>query len=471
MLAACLLAGSCKDDVDYVKVVLRSSDPSLAISPLDLRVSVVGSGKSSSFGYVARQKIPGAESPPDLSEFTVSFGPEAGDEVDIIVRTRPNDSVDWGGDSRVRLPGAGRTVSIGLTRGETALQNVATLDGDIQSAAAYGGQLVLAWPTVSGKVSLLSINPDRGIGLERPPEFGAAASKIRVASRPSSDFTSELFAASWLERGATPVLKTETRTQTYVPRSIGTVSRATDVHAACARRDLTTTPIVTAVLTDAGVVVHTHDETGATLAGPFTNPALQRVNRIVGLAVTPNETVTLALNGNGSWLVQMSTQTGAVIHEERLTGIAMSMSPSADGSRLLVASVMGINDEATLQLETFSVQRPTRIGAPSVVDRFPLIPGVVTSRVSLSTCAMAWPVIRSDGSGVTDVRFQELDIDGRPAGESHLANIGRDGQHFAPTAVCLSSTRAFLTFFDSANPTGPTGRLSLRRMPTLLELR
>lgn len=465
-----LITFSCQSKTDFVKVALHG-DPSLSTSSLSLHVDVRGAGATTSFDYESAPK-PGRKEP-TLSEFTLSFGPHATGPLDIVVSTSlPSGSlVPWGGDARLTLPGNGKTVTIGLEAGESALQDITTLDGDIQSSAPYGGELVVAWPTARGTVSIAPINPDRPQqGIERPPEFGASATKIRVASRPSSDFTSELYAASWVEQRDRPMLKTSVRTQAFAPQRIGTLEGVTDVHTACARRELTP-PIATAALTSAGVVVHTHDETGITLRGPLTTRELTAVNRIVGLAVTPNETVTVAVNGNGARLVQIDTKTGKTVHTEPLLGTAVAMSPNADGSRLLVASVVGLGADATLQLETFSITL-VRVGESTTVAPFDWVPGVPASRVSLSSCAMAWASKSPTNDASTDVRFQELDILGQPAGTPHLANVGRESSHFSPTLVCLSQTRlsqtrAFITFFEAGSPTGPNGKLMLRQLPTM----
>jgi hypothetical protein len=408
---------------------------------------------------------------PNLTDFTVTFGSNAGSDVDVRVATRPSgEAVDWGGDARISLPGAGRTIPLFLSRGEAAVQKIAPLDGDAQTIAGYGTQVVLAWPTTTSTVGILAINPDRTV-LERPPDFGTAVSKVRIASRPSNDFTSELYAATWIQESAKPIIKTEFRTlKPNDPRAkekpIGTIVRATDLHVACARRELTP-PIVTATLVDDRAIVHTHDEFGVTTGGPLESPSLERVNRIVGIAVTPESTVTLAVNGNGSRLVQLDTKTGATVHTEPITGQAVSLSLNGDGTRLFVASVQGVGADAKLLIESFSVRKPTRTGTgASVVAPFPFVPGVPASRVSLASCAIAWPELRRDGSNLTDVYFQELDDDGRPEGEPHLANVSSVDHHYAPTVVCLSPIRAFLTMFTAPTTNSSQGSLALRRLPT-----
>jgi hypothetical protein len=473
VLAATALssAASCSEDVDYVRVVVRGTDPALTVSTLELRVALAGGGNGSSFKYDASAKSakPG-EPPPDLSDFTVSFGAGAGGEVDVRLATRPSgQAFDWGGDARVELPGGGRTVTITLAPGEDErLPAINPLDGDVASAASYAGQIVLAWPTLSRKVSLLSVNPDRLPGFERPPEYGTNPSKLRVASRPSSDFPSEIFAAVWLDQASVPTIKTETRTQAFEPVAIGTLTRASDVHVACARRELeqTSPSVATAVLIEGRVLVHTHADSGATTRGPLGNPALDRVNRIVGIAVTPDDTVTLAINGNGSSLVQMDAATGNIVQAAPVSGQAVAMSFSADGSRLLVASVAGVGEQATLQLETFSVRKPTPTQAAAlVVSRFSYVPGTAFSRVSLGSCGIAWPELRADGSGLTDVRFQQLDSDGHPVGDAHFANVSTKDHHYAPTLVCLSPRRAFLTMIGGDGSANANARLLLRRLP------
>jgi len=467
ILSAIVFAAiGCAGDPDFVRVVVRGTDPSLTTSPLDLQVHLAGGGRGSDFSYQAQWRQGASTDVADVSDFTVSFPEGAPKDVDVRVSTRPSGAaVDWGGDVHVTLPGDGRTLSLSLARGESAVSSdVSTQDGDLQSLAAFGTEMVLAWPSKAGRVAIIPINPDRPAPA-RPAEYGAAASKIRVSARPSGDFTSELFAASWVEEGARPMLKTRTRTSEIdlPPVPIGAVTRATDLHVAVARRTLKPA-LASAVLVDDRVLVHTHDEAGGTLSGPFEGPELASVNRIAGLVVTPEETVTLAVNGNGARLVQLSTVDGRVVHAEAIEGRAVAIGLNADGSRILVAAAVGVGDDAKLKLETFSVRKPTRISS-SVVAPFSFVPGVPESRVSLAECAIAWPAPAADGSGFTDVVYQELE-DGRPVGSPHFANVTRSRHHFAPTVVCLSASRVFLSMLEAPQPSRSDASLMLRRLPT-----
>lgn len=470
-LAACL--PSCSDEIDYVKIVVSGSDRTLAVSPLALRVDVSGGGRRSSFDYTARAKLVdrGATFDGNVSDFTVSFGDGASGPVDIVIRTRPSgEAVDWGGDATVELPAAGRDVRVVISRGESTLQSVRVLDGDVQTSAAYAGQLAIGWsPLATPGIALATVDPERPPGLDRVPDIANhAATKLRIASRPSSNFTSELFVTTWIRDGATPMIRAQTRTVapdvvTNVAIGNPPIRGATDVHAACGRREASTA-VATAVLADGRVIVHTHDDAGNPTSPALSTPDLERVNRIGGMAITPDDTITLAVNGSGARLVQISARDGKTLSVQPLSGPAVALSSNADGSRILVATVSGSGASGKLLLETFSARNPTRTDEPSVVGDYPLVPGVAASRVSLGSCAIAWPTLRSDGTELTDVRYREVDLDGRPVSDAHVANVARAGHHFAPTVVCLSQTRAFLTFLESEAVTGPTGRLVLRRI-------
>lgn len=460
VLASALLSPGCKDDIDYLRVVVTGDDPTLSAAPLDLHVRVSGAGRTSTFDYRATRKPA-----PDLSDFTVSFSPDATGPLDVFLTTRPSgDNIDWGGDLRVDLPGAGRTLKLPIAQGETQIQTIASADGDLVTAAPFGTQLVLTWPTIGKKTAVLPVNPDDLPGLGRAPEIGNAVSRVRVAARPSGDFTSELFAVSWIEDGATPILKTETRTERFEPAAIGGGQRASDLHVACARRELEPA-IVSATFTDGQVFVRGHDVSGKVTSGPFAPSELARVNRIVGIAVTPDKSAVIAVNGDQSSLVQIDMTSGVVIHRQPVEGQVASMALNGDGTRLFVATVVGFGDQGKLRLEVYSVRTPTRTRDPEVVGPYPFIAGSTLSRVSLSSCALAWPEKVSDGTDGVRVRYQEIDVDGSPTGESHSANIGQTGVHFAPTVVCLSSVRAYVTFVSAPQPESSTASLAFRRLP------
>jgi len=469
---------SCKEDeADHVRVLVRSEEDGLARASLSLEVDVAGGARATSFRYASTpDPAPsrGEGGAFDVSDFTLSFdAAQAGAVpwVEVGVRTRPGgELVDWGGDAVITLPGSGRTVPLLVTRGETFLQNVFVLDGDLQVATSYAGQIALGWPSsvMAGGVQVLAIDPERPQSLERPDDpFGKGARKIRVASRPSAEGSSDLFATSWIGEGSVPMVRVQSRTSKpadLVPQRVGQSFTAADLQVGCARGELRP-PIVSALLGDGRVVVHAHDARGATASGAFASESLRRVNRIVGLGVTANDTATVVVNGDTSKLVQLDLRSGATLHEVALDGTAVSASESADGSRLLVASVIGAEtSQPRLQIQSLTLDPPARAGDPVVIGETALVPGVPASRVSLASCAVAWPVVRSDGSKLIDVRYRLIDAEGRPSGDAHLANVGRADHHFSPSVVCLGP-RAYVTFLGAASPAGPSGRLQIRSLP------
>lgn len=471
--ALVLALGSCAEDDDFVRVVVRGIDPSLVTAPLDLSVLVTGAGTAKTFAYKAQIKARDATTT-DISDFTLSFGKpddaRAKSAVDVRIVTQPSGArVDWGGHVRVLLPGDGRDVGLSLTEGETPIQDIAPLDGDGQTLASYGQEIVLAWPSPGGKAAYLTTNPDRPTGTSRPTELGLAVSKVRVASRPSRNFPSDMFAVSWINEGSVPMLQITQRNQAPPPPvAVGSVIRATDLHVACARDDLDPA-VASAAIVEGNVSVHVHDTMGATLAGPLVAPGLDRVNRIVGIAVTPGNTVTVALNGNDSRLVKVPVAGGAP-KSVPIRGRAVAMSTSSDSNAIYVATL----DGSDLLIETFDTfeepglePAPRRTAFPATrVASFDLVAGVAASRVAIGSCAIAWPEKRKDADGALDIFFQSLDAQGQPVGEPHLANVSSGGQHYSPSVHCFSETRAFVSMIAADSVGAPIGKLAVRRLPT-----
>lgn len=456
LLAVILASASCGDE-DYVRVTVQSNEAGFALAS-DVRVVVSGGGRSASKEYRPRPEAL-------TTDFVVAFDEAAGTEVDIRVTTRPSGAaVDWGGDLRVTRPGGARTLPLVLAPGESTVSEVAVLDGDMQTAAGYGEGVALGWPTSAGTVAILPITPGRPPG-DRFPQFGERVARVRLASRPSN--ASSLFAAAWLDKGAVPTLRVQRRdAEPGPPVAIGNERRASDIQVALSRTTSLEPAIATAILVDGRVKVFAHDEAGAVTSGPLEPVDLDRVNRIVGIVVTPDGTVTLAVNGGGGRLVQLDAASGAVRHVTPLVGQAVALALSADGTRLLVASVDGVGAAGRLLLDVFSVKTPTRTtDAPADLGPYEFVPGVPTSRVSLASCAVAWPERRRDGSAGSDIRFRELDGNGAPLPGARLANVATVGRSFAPSVVCLSESRAFVSFVTS-DVDETTGKLAIRALPS-----
>ncbi len=469
LMVSLVAVGSCKDDVDYVRVVVQSSEPNLGAS-LDLQVALSGGGKSSGFQYRAQLTRP----PPDLSDFTVTFASGVS-EVDIRTITRPSgQSLDWGGDLHVSLPGAGRTLPLQISAGEQSVKAIAPQDGDTQSIAVYGAEAALAWPTTSGKVQTVPVTEDRvAAGTDRLDELGVDAKKIRVTSRPSASFNSELFVTSWIDSGLHPVVRSEIRNeQTPKIVTVDDLPGIIDYHVAVDPAKMARLPIVSAALTDNRVVVYGHDLDGNVVQPRIESPALTPLTGLLGIVVTPNETVALVVKGNGSRLIQISMKNdatlGTKIAEQTLVGTPVAMSLNADGSRIVVATVSDFGDpeKGALSVQTFSAVNPSPTHAPVAIARYPFTAGDPAGGVALSSCAIAWPQKRADGTGVTDVWYTLLDLGQQPTGTPHLAHVAQDGHHWAPSLACFSQSRVLATMFAGASPRAPTATLVLRRLPT-----
>ncbi len=472
LLASSAIAiGSCAEEADYVRVVVRSSEPNLGPS-LDMRVLLSGGERRSEFAYTAQRTRPA----PDLTDFTVTFGESTG-EVDIRALTCPNGCItDWGGNVRVKLPGGGRTIPLELHVGEqTVLRGIAPLDGDTDSVAVYGAQVALAWPTRTGKVSTVPVNEEEDRvagGVDLAPQLGISVRKVRVTSRPSASFSSELFVTSWIEEGLRPTIRVESRNEAKAaPKPVIDLPGITDYHVAVDPSRKARLPIVSAALSDNRVVVYGHDTAGTRTTEPITSAGLTPVTGLVGIVVTPNDTLSLVVKGNTSRLVQISlaSNPAPVVAEQRLTGTPVAVSLNADGSRILVASVSDLGDpeKGTLVLQSFSAVSPSpTTPEPVPIARFPFTAGDPASGVALSSCAIAWPERRADGSKLTDVWYSQIDLEQKPAGTPRLAHVSQDGHHWAPSLACFSATRIVATMFAGDNPRGDSANLTIRRLPT-----
>lgn len=471
---ALALGTSCKDDVDYVRVVLQSSDPQLGPS-LDVKVLLTGGTKASDFSYTAQL----TKTPPDLSDFTVTFDSNSPHELDIRAVTRPSGkSVDWGGNIHVTLPGSGRTLPLEIFAGEQQIvADVHAPDGDTDSIAPYGPQVAIAWPTSDKRVSAVrgNIQDDRVTGsTDRAPELGTDVKKVRVTSRPSQSFTSELFVTSWIESDLTPVLRTELRNvEATDPLPIEDLPGITDLHVAVDPSKSARLTIVSAALANNRVVVWGHDENGKRITDRIESPALTGTASLVGVVVTPNETLSLAVTGNGSRLIQISLKNDATlgtrVAEQALSGLPVAMSLTADGSRILVATVSDPSDldKSKLQLEVFSAANPAPTSpAPIKIAPFPFVAGAPGSRVALSSCAIAWPQLRADDSQLVDVWFSQLDFDQKPTDVPHVAHVSQDGNHWSPSLACFSSSSIFATMLTGVSVQGDSAHMMLRRLPT-----
>jgi hypothetical protein len=135
-------------------------------------------------------------------------------------------------------------------------------------------------------------------------------------------------------------------------------------------------------------------------------------------------------------------------------GDIVDVSLSLDGTRILVATDMG-NDLFTASFAAGTLEKEAD---PAQVTSFPNL------GVSLSGCMLAWTEARTDGSGNDDIRYTFLGDNGTATGNTHIANINTDDNH-APTSLCLSSTRIFMTFFTGG---AKNGSLNLRAIPTPL---
>jgi hypothetical protein len=464
---------SCKDDPDYARIMLQSSDPRVGAS-LKLQILLSGGGRASQFSYTTDLSRP----PPDLSDFTLTFDPTSPREVDVRAITRPSaQAVDWGGDLHLVLPGAKKTYSLELYVGEQTLppKIPSPADGDLDSIAPYGAQAAIAWPTKDDRVAAVpgNIDNDRLTGsIDRPPEFGTAVKKVRVTSRPSSSFTSEIFVTSWIEADSRPTLRSELRNlATTEPQTIDNLSGVTDFRVALDPSRTARLPVVSAVLVDNRVVVYGHDDTGALLTARIEIPALTSVTALVGAVVTPNETLSLVVTGNEDRLVQISLgnddSLGTLVAEQTLSGVPVAMSTTADGSRILVATVTDAGDpeKGTLRLQAFSASNPTpTTPEPIKVAPFPFVIGDPASRVALSSCAVAWPQARADGLSAIDVWYSQLDFDQKPS-PPHVAHVSQENSHWSPSIACFSATNIMATMLTGPNPRGDAS-LALRHLPT-----
>jgi hypothetical protein len=210
---------------------------------------------------------------------------------------------------------------------------------------------------------------------------------------------------------------------------------------------------------DAEIILR--DATGAESRGGF--PVGTSVRGVRGLAVTAAESLVVAIEDDNRWLLRRYNPIGEVRAEQEMSGEIAAMALTADGVLVLTAVLAG--EPRSLEVQAHYVSDLTRFRDPVPVVAAERLPGGLFSRIALSDCALAWPELRQDASGVVDLRVIDLDSEGMPAGTSRFLNAVTEGYHFAPTAACFSPTRAYASFISITDTAALSGGVRIRQIP------
>jgi hypothetical protein len=453
VLIGLLLAAACSQD--YVHILVESASNQLTLAPVTVDAEAYGGGERSDLSYQTIFTIPAdGEGPLPYTDFNIAFD-SGGGEVDLRVSVADTPTL-WNGDVRLNLPGDGRSISLLLYAGETPVASTRFLDGDIHSLALFSRGLALAWPDPAGVA--LRIERDADNPGARPqlvvPDSGA--SQVRIMSRPGKSADGpDLFALTWVGSDDRAHLLTQQETTMFDPEDIGP---ATDVHVACAPQDADF-DLAAVVLDGSDATMILRDETGAGSRGAF--PVGTSVRNVRGLAVTADSSIVVALEEGNRWMLKRFDQLGDLHAEADLNGEVAAMTLTADGVLVLSAVRAG----ESLEIQAHYVADLTSFRDPAPVVTADRLPEGLFSRVALSDCAVAWPELRQDASGVVDLRVLDLDSEGNPSGASRFLNAVTDGYHFAPTAACFSPTRAYASFISITDTAALSGGVRIRQIP------
>jgi hypothetical protein len=464
-LALLLLLAASGCSSDFIEVFVEGNDFDLTVSPIDVQVAVAGGGRGTSFAYTDKlaPPRPGIANLP-YSNFILQLGTGAGATVDVRVNVPAG--TGWGGDTRQPVPGNGRQVHIPLSPSEQTIATTRIVDGDGRSSSTFSTGLVFAWAHAEGVGLRIVRDPDSPLGRESVlPGTDARATKVRVASRPSSTgFGPDLFAVMW--RGGDGTVSMRAFTQAAMDNPALSLGPGQDGHVACAIKG-GKYDVVGAVLQNGAVTGQLTDAAGAVIGAPFVLvPSSDPVEALLGVVTVPDFSIVAATRTQTVSKLSRVAPDGSGLQERVLDGDVRAFAASADGTRLLVAIAVPAGAPQSLQLVSYFSTTLEPAGDEVEVTPFSFASGGLTSQVSLSDCLIVWPEERADGTHVVDLRFSYLDTNGHLIGDSHLINADLNGDHFSPTAVCESATRAYVTFVNRTDPDSALGGLRSRRVPS-----
>jgi len=459
-----LAAAGCGED--YVRIVIEGSAQDVSATPVGISISVYGGGEATRYDYTDTLETRGSNVPSSDSVVTFSDGAPSR----VVVRAKVTTPVTWGADTKLSLPAEGSTVRLQISPGERDVATNARFDGgDGTTATVFRGGLAFAWATLEGlKVAELR-QPDANVSAvtrERLLTSDPGVSHVRIAARPgTSTFASDSYAVAWRDGGLETHLVIVDSGRTSSTLSLGT---SDDVQLALARPGLAFDAV--AVLRKGSVLeaqTFTIDSSGEPVVLATPTPVLQSnpVDQIIGVVTTADAFVVGARSAEKTLLAK-SGPGGEGYLEATLDGQARAIARSIDGNLVFLANDLG----GTLSLESHFAGDLAPAGGFARFGKLPFVPEHPRARVSISECAIAWPEIRDDGSGLVDLRVELLDDNGRPRSSPVYANIDDSGDHYSPTAVCVSPTRAYVAFFAEMPDNPVTGTLRVRRVPSDLSL-
>jgi len=453
-----VLAFACQPD--YVHVLVETSSSELVGVPWTVSVRVYGAGQHTERDFASEFSLKDRFY---RTDFNLVLGDTAPDRIDLRVAVWDAPS-RWSGDRLLQPPGGGQVLPILLSTGEIQIGSARQDDGDLVSASRFHGGVAMGWLTTAGVAIRTERVIDEPLGSEMLAADDPAASKLRLASQPTTESTGpEIVVAAWVGGDDQKTARMTILDNNGAPGApIDIRPSAKDVWVAVAPANM---PFAIAALVQVDRVdepdelwLSWHDADG-TRRGEAKLPTGANVTSINGLVVSTATVVAAVQTIVGSSLLRFTPGAASQpepIPVDRVRAVALA----ADQERVLTVQVRG---------DTMVVQ-PHKAGTlePDPADPEPFAATASLGffdHLALGPCAVVWPEERDDGTGAIDLRARDLDPDGRPTGASRLVNSEIEDNHFTPSVTCMSQELAYATFLVVAAGEG-TGFLRLRAIPS-----
>lgn len=447
---------------DYVHVVIEG--PELSSSVVDLNASIYGGGKATSFNYTANFR-PGDGGVPQ-SDFVVEVDDSSVKPVTVRVSSSEN-----GGDLLLpEVQGALEKRLVLSPIEQVRSQKAQFGDGTGENLALFSNGIVLGWPAQEGGL-LRVIDRDPINVQQRPTTIGDAGTTVvehvRTASRPvATGFGPDVSALSWIDSNGQLHSAAFTLLTEGQPK-VKDLGPASDGFITLAFKGATFDLAVASVASTGSIALRffSVDPTGTATESLAEYQLPLQAAGMVGMVATPANKIVVALKSvhrsdGFSDELALVDPTGSIITEVPIEGSLRAVALNADGTRLLVATTRA---DRLLLTRYYAGNLGQVQSEPADVGTSRISAGP-QARLALSSCLIAWPELRADGSAQVDLRYQYFDADAKLLGSSHLANVGTSGDHFAPSVACASTTRAYISFYGHEKDS-TTATFYLRRVP------
>jgi hypothetical protein len=447
---------------DYVHVLVESSTPMLEFGLVGVNISVYGGGAAKETDYRGKFE-PGDESTLPYTDFNLVLDDAPPGLVDLRVSVADT-PIRWAGDRLIEPPGDGRAIHMLLYEGEQTLGSLRLGgDGELASVARFTSGLATAWLDSNGVQIRTDRVPDAPLGrpeLVLPADPGA--SRVRITSRPTTNFFGpDLLMVTWRgsDNRAWMMLQDEEERRDPQP-----LRNAEDVWGAVAPAG-EIFAISTIIVDGQHLWFRWYDATGA-LLGEIDRKPPGALRRVRGLVVGQMGFMVAAVETDQGWfLMHVSAEPDVETVDPVPIGEVAAIGLTSD--QVFVLVVQRVDDDIVIQ-----PYYATTLGTPSaaaVLADAERVPIGLFSRITVSSCAAAWPERRADGSDAVDIRVQDIDQDGLPVRTTRLINSDYSGIHFAPTVACMAQTVASLpslayATFVASDTSGNNASLKLRKL-------